>query len=173
MFINHYKPLLEQLFMPSEFYTHVTDISLSDLQQKNISTLFLDADNTLLTYDEKLVGMQAHQWVSNAKRLGFKCFILSNNSSKKRIKRICDQLEIEGVYFACKPFSWSIQDLIRDHDIQTDHSAIIGDQLFKDVLLGNWLKMHSILVDPIDIKTSFGKTFQRDIELKLLAWLEN
>ena len=49
---------------------------------------------------------------------------------------------------------------------------MVGDQLFTDVLIGNWLGANSVLVDPIDKRLSFFKTLQRQIELQLMRWLQ-
>ena len=121
-----------------------------------------------MSYDERELSLQNLEWVEGIKKTGFRCFILSNNLSKRRIERISKQMKTPGVYFALKPFTYSIQELAKQHRVSLKHSIIIGDQVFKDILLGNWLQMHSILVDPIDIRKSYFKTLQRDLEVKIL-----
>jgi len=163
-----YTPIVKDLFTPKSHYPKVDDIDLGPLYDQGYRTVFLDVDNTLISYEERELPLQTLEWVESIKRLGFRCFILSNNLSKKRIKRVSLQTKMPGVYFALKPFTFAITDLAREYNISLKHSIIIGDQVLKDVLLGNWLGMHSILVDPIDIKKSFLKTFQRDLEVRLL-----
>ncbi len=163
-----YLPIIKDIFLPNEHYHKVDDIDLGKLYDKGYRNLFLDIDNTLMSYDDRELSLQTLEWVERNKQLGFKCFILSNNSSRNRIERISRQMKCPGVYFALKPFTYSIQELARQYNVSLERSIIIGDQLFKDVVLGKWLKMYSILVDPIDIRHSFFKTLQRDIEVKLL-----
>jgi uncharacterized protein len=90
---------------------------------------------------------------------------VSNNSNYRRIKRVADQVRAKGLFFALKPFPFSTRDLMKEHYIDPEKTLFIGDQLLTDVAHGNWLKMTTILVDPIGKKLSFIKTLQREVEL--------
>ena len=85
-----------------------------------------------------------------------------------RIQRVSRQLEVFGIHFSLKPFVWSTRNFAKRMGFDLTRSIIIGDQLFTDVIMGNWLRSYTILVDPLDKKLSFVKTVQREIELFLL-----
>jgi len=160
--------ILKKLVTPNEVYESITDINLESLLKFGYNTVFLDVDNTLVTYHERQVNLQVTAWVNQVKSLGYHVYILSNNISKQRISHITNQLGVKGIYFACKPFTYSIRDFARHHKINFKKSIFIGDQLLKDVIIANWLHAYSILVDPLDKKLSFFKTGQRNFELYLL-----
>ena len=73
---------------------------------------------------------------SKCKDFGFKVFLLSNNRSKKRVKRSADQLKCHSVYLAMKPFTFSAVQMAADFNINLEKSVMIGDQVFKDVVMG-------------------------------------
>ena len=163
-----YKKILTDLFMPDLIEEFIENLSLEKLYRQGYRVLFLDVDNTLMTHEHRQVSLQRAHWIETMKGIGFEIYLLSNNSSERRIRKVCHQLKVEGVYFACKPFSYSLKDLADRHQIDLKKSIIIGDQLLKDVVLGNWFEMYTILVNPLDIRRSFFKTMQRDIELWIL-----
>jgi len=103
--------------------------------------------------------------------LGYKVIILSNNRSKKRIRRICKQAQCEGYYLACKPFPYSVATIAKKHGLSYKDCLVIGDQVFTDIILSNWIKAYSVLVEPIDKQLSFVKRIQYQIERGLLKKL--
>lgn len=164
--------ILKSLLLPHEMYEHVEEIHLETLYQRGFRTLLVDIDNTLMTYEEKRVSLEKLNWIVYAKALGFRVFAVSNNSDQRRIEIVCKQLEIKGLYFACKPFVWATQELAQDHFIDLKKTIIVGDQVFKDIAMGQWLRCYTILVEPIEVRFSLLKRVQRDIELYLLNKLE-
>ena len=166
--VKRYRKLLEAIFAPKDVFETVEDIPMKDYALEGYKTVFLDVDNTLMTYEEREVSLQIVRWVQTLKTLGFTVYLVSNNPNKKRIERVAKQLEVTGLYFALKPFTYAMREWLKDHGINPRKSIVIGDQLFKDVVLGNWLRMATILVNPIDIKTSFIKTAQRELEIDIL-----
>lgn len=170
--INELVGLLKSLLLPHEMYEGVEEIHLETLYQRGFRTVLVDIDNTLMTYEEKRVSLEKLNWIVHCKSLGFKVFAVSNNSDQRRIENVCKQLEIKGIYFACKPFPFATRELAQDHFIDLKKTIIVGDQVFKDVAIGKWLRCYTILVEPIDVRFSLLKRVQRDIELYLLRILE-
>mgnify|MGYP001369750804 CR=1 FL=1 len=165
---NDYSTILESLLVPGEYYDTVTEIDLDYHYKKGYDTLLLDIDNTLITYDEKELSLQYFNWIQSAKLLGFQLYLVSNNSKHRRMKRVFDQLKLTGIYFACKPFTFSTKEFILDNNIDVSRTIVIGDQLFKDVILGNWLNCHTILVKPMSLSGVFFQTIQFEFEKYLL-----
>jgi HAD superfamily phosphatase (TIGR01668 family) len=167
--LKDYIFIAKELFTPNELCDGVEEIILDSLYHKGYRTIFLDIDNTLITYDKRKLSLQKINWVQKCKTLGFEVFLVSNNLNHRRMRYIASQLDVEqGLYFALKPFAPGIKDLASRFQIDLATTVVIGDQLFTDVLMGNWLKCYTILVDPLDKKLSFLKTLQRDFELFLV-----
>ena len=160
--------IFRELLQPSALYEKVEDIPLEELAYKGFNTLLLDVDNTILPFNARAISLQKRSWIKKAKTLNMKVYLLSNNSKQRRIERVAQELDTTGLFFAMKPSPCSVSELMRDKNINPDQAIVIGDQLLTDVILGKWLKLYTILVDPIDKSSSFGKTMQRDIELYLL-----
>lgn len=168
-----YLKILKQMIVPNAAYETVEDIPMERLFERGFNTAILDVDNTLVNYHERTIGLQKGNWISQQKLTGFDIYLVSNNLSKRRIKRICEQLEVQGIYRAAKPFTFAIKDLAEKNYFDLTRTIVIGDQVFTDILMGNWLKANTILVDPVDKKLSFIKTLQREIEIYLLKKLKN
>jgi len=169
-----YIEIIRELLTPKQYEEKLENISLEKLKKLEKYAIYLDIDNTILPYHQRRnVSMEKVSWINKAKSLGFEIYLVSNNINLYRIKRIAQELDIDyGLCFALKPFSFSLKEFAKQHCVNLKHSVIIGDQLFTDIILGNWLKCYTILVDPIDKKLSFLKTFQREIELFILQKLE-
>lgn len=168
---SDYRALLAEALLPDEIHESIEDVNLEDLYVQGYTTLILDVDNCLLTYAEKDLSFQREHWINTAKAIGFRTFLVSNNSSKDRILRIARQAELTGTYFSTKPFVPGIKEFASRNYIEFHKTIVIGDQLFTDTIMGNWLRAYTILVDPMDKKLSFLKTLQREVELYLLAKL--
>jgi HAD superfamily phosphatase (TIGR01668 family) len=169
---QEYLDILKALFTPDEICDHIDEIDLQALYYKGYRYILLDVDNTLLTYDQRNVTLQRINWIENLKSMGFNVYLVSNNLRYQRIQRVCKQLNINyALYFSLKPFVFSIKDFAETHGINLKKSIVIGDQLFTDVIMGNWLRCYTVLVDPLDKQLSFLKTMQREIELFLLKKL--
>jgi len=160
------------LLKPNAIYSSVDDIRMENLYSEGYRTLFLDVDNTILPYDKLKVSLQKQQWVDHVKSCGFEVVLISNNISFRRIQRVAQQLGVQGLVFAGKPFVYSLKEWINDRGIEAKTSIVLGDKLFTDVVLGNWLKMYTILVDPLDKRVSLSKTLMRDFEMWVLGLLD-
>ncbi|MBT5856030.1 YqeG family HAD IIIA-type phosphatase [bacterium] len=169
---TQYRELLRELLTPNEICENPEDIHAEDLYRKGFRTIMLDIDNTIMKYTERDISLQKVAWVDSLKATGFRIFILSNNSSKHRIQRVANQLQLEGAYFSQKPLPFGFRELALKHHIFPSRTIVIGDQLLTDVIIGNWIGAHSILVDPLDKRVSFIKTMQRELELFVLRKLD-
>ncbi|NDC82222.1 YqeG family HAD IIIA-type phosphatase [bacterium] len=164
--------LLRSLLTPNLVCRSLFDIPLESLSHSGYNAIWLDVDNTLLGAEDRDVSLNTQNWVLAAKSLGYSVVILSNNRRHYRIERICNQVDVDGVFRAMKPFPHSIRKVARQRQISLRRSIVVGDQLLTDVIVGNWVRAYSVLVDPMDKKLSLFKTVQREIELFFLARLQ-
>ena len=124
-----------------------------------IKVILLDVDNTLIDYT-KTLSQEMIDWVYNAKKEGFKVCILSNSNKMEKIIPIAEILGIKYVSFAKKP---SKSGYLKDSTDVTK-LAMIGDQVFTDVLGANRVGMTSVYVEPINKKEFWYTKWKRPIE---------
>ncbi len=158
---------------PNMIVSSLEEIAILPLIQKGYTSLLLDLDDTVVPHHTNQVSLQKIQWLEQAKSFGLHTWALSNNSSQYRVSKICTQLGIQGLYFAMKPLPFSAKELLQDHHIDPKNCLVIGDKLFTDIFLGNWLGAFTILVEPLTKKVSLATTLRRNIELfvvERLAW---
>jgi len=166
---SDYLEILKELLIPCEIEEALENISLEKLAAKGYINILLDIDNTIVPPDKKIINLEKINWINKAKTMGFDVYLISNNINKRRIRKISKELNIpKGLYFALKPFPFSVKDFAKKNYINLNKTVVVGDQLLTDVLMGNWFKSYTILLDPIDKKLSFIKTLQREVELFIL-----
>lgn len=171
MIYQSQRRLLRAILSPNLICASIYAIPLEQLSIAGYTSIWLDVDNTLVGAQQRDTTLQTVNWIQQAKALGFSVFIISNNRSQNRIERIGRQLSINGIYRAMKPLPHAIRGYAKVKNIDLRRGIVVGDQLFTDIVLGNWIRSFSILVDPLDKKLSLFKTVQRELELFFLERL--
>lgn len=152
---------------PNLYLKKVEDITIENLIKNKIKLLILDVDNTLIDY-YKNISESVIQWAKEMKGQGIKLYILSNTNDEKKVKTVADKLGIEYKHFAMKPFKRGFKYIQTKEKQKAQNIAVVGDQIFTDILGGNRCKMFTILVDPIDEKKDYWYTaWKRPIENKI------
>jgi len=167
-----YMEIIKTLIKPQEKQQTVEEIDLDRLYNNGYRVLFLDLDNTLITYQQKTLSLQKMNWLAKVRKMGFEVFLVSNNSSYKRLKKVSEQIGVFGIFFALKPLVFGIKELATKWNVDLAKSVVVGDQLFTDIIAGNWLKTYTIMVEPMDKKVSFLRLMQRELEQFLLRKLQ-
>jgi uncharacterized protein len=165
--------ILKEMLEPNETLVSIEEINIMQLYNNGYRTFILDIDNTLITEDQRTLTLQKLNWISQTKSFGFNIFLVSNNLNFKKYKKLCIQAEVKGLYFALKPLVFSVKQLAKENEIDLKKTVFVGDKLLTDILMGNWLKGHTILVEPMDKKNSFIKTTYKEIEAFLLKKLKD
>jgi HAD superfamily phosphatase (TIGR01668 family) len=148
---------------PKLYCEKITDITVEYLKENNIKALILDVDNTLLDFDLKFIeGLEA--WHNNIKENNIKSIILSNSNKTYKVKMAAELLNIPFIQFATKPLKRGFKKAQKNLEIPNENIAVIGDQIFTDVIGANRCNMHSILVKPIAEKDLFLTRIKRPIE---------
>lgn len=159
-----------EVLCPSLVAGSVCDIDLDDLARRNIRALILDLDNTLLGWDavEMSPGMDA--WVREAKRRGFRLCIASNGLDS-RVSKIAANLGIPAIAKATKPRKKPFRQALAILGVPSYQAAVIGDQVFTDVLGGNRMEIFTILINPISRKELGTTRLVRRVERRVLRAL--
>ena len=151
------------LIYPKHYCNNVREIDIEFLRKNNIKGIILDVDNTLIDYDKNLEE-DVIKWAKELKEQGIKLYILSNSNKKEKVQNVAKKLEIEYEYFAKKPLKSGFKKVQKKLDEKSENIAIVGDQIFTDVIGGNRCKMFTILVEPIDPKDIWITMLKRPIE---------
>lgn len=155
------------VLFPDLYYKNVQSIDLGDLRHNNIKGIAIDVDNTLIDYN-KILSDEVIKWVETAKESGYKICILSNSNKKDKISKVADRLNLHYIMFAQKPLKKGFKKAIEYLNIPAENIAIIGDQVFTDVLGANMMNMTSIYVEPINKKEYWYTKWKRPIEAFIL-----
>ena len=148
---------------PNAYFKKVTDITIEFLNENNIKGLMLDIDNTLMDYDMNIIeGLE--KWHEEMIKNGIKTIIVSNTNKSKKAKLIAEKIDIDYILFAMKPLKRGFKKAKEKLQLEEKNLAIVGDQIFTDIIGGNICNMFSILVEPIDKKDIFITKIKRPIE---------
>ncbi len=155
------------LLRPSYAFKRITDINPEFFTEKGIKCLLLDVDNTLTTHDNPVPATGVESWLEEIKSKGINAVILSNNSDE-RVKPFAKRLGLSYIPRACKPLTFGITRACREHNLGTNEIALIGDQIFTDIIGGNLKGILTVLVEPYEIEDKFFLKFKRKIEKPIL-----
>lgn len=152
---------------PNFYYKKVEEITIETLIKNKIKLLILDVDNTLIDYYKNL-SEEVKQWAKEMRGQGIKLYILSNTNNKEKVEKVAKILQIPYKHFAMKPLKIGFKYVQKETNVKPENIAVVGDQIFTDVLGGNRCNMFTILVDPIDAKKDYWYTaWKRPIENKI------
>ena len=152
------------ILYPQFYLKNVKEINIELLRNNKIKGLILDVDNTLIDINRKLID-GAEEWCNNLKRQGIRICILSNTSNEEKAKEVAKKLEIPYIFFAKKPFKKGFYRAQKLLEIEkSEEIAVVGDQLFTDIIGANRAKMVPILVQPVDKKDLWYTKIKRPIE---------
>lgn len=151
------------ILKPNVYFTNVQDITIEFLMKNKIKALILDVDNTLIDY-EKNLAEETIEWSKNLQGQGIKMYILSNTNKIEKVENVAKKLEIPYEHFAKKPSKKGFIKIKDIFKIKEENIAVVGDQIFTDVIGGNRSKMFTILVDPVTEKDYWYTAWKRPIE---------
>lgn len=151
---------------PNEYFEKVDDITMETIKKHNIKALILDVDNTLIDRS-KYLRDGIVTWAKEMIEKGIVLYILSNSNDKQKIQDVADKIGIEYSYFAKKPLKSGFLKTQKKLNIPHENIAVVGDQIFTDIIGGNACKMKTILVDPIKENDFWYVAWKRPIEERI------
>jgi HAD superfamily phosphatase (TIGR01668 family) len=142
-------------------------LDIEILKKNSIRGIIIDIDNTLVPWSEKYADQKVIDLVEKLIKAGFKLCILSNGT-KNRVSEFNKDLKLPAVHNAAKPSSASYRKALKLLGTEPENTAVIGDQIFTDILGGNRLGLFTVLVVPISSKEFIWTKFVRQIEKLIL-----
>ncbi len=151
------------IFYPDLYLKNVKQITIELLREHKIKGLILDIDNTLIDFDKKLL-TGCEEWCNKLKEQGIKMCILSNTNKVAKVQKVAETLHLQYLYFAHKPNKKGFKKAKAILNLQPGNIAVVGDQIFTDVVGGNRSKMFTILTKPIDERDIWITKLKRPFE---------
>lgn len=142
--------------LPDLIAQRVTDLTPELLQRRGVRLLMMDFDNTLLPYTTDCPTKEVTDWLEGMKAAGIQLCVVSN-SRKERVQVFCRKYGIECVIRARKPFSRGIRECLTRFSAAPGEAALVGDQIYTDVLGAKRQGVQAILVGAIHNHTIWLK----------------
>jgi HAD superfamily phosphatase (TIGR01668 family) len=161
--------ILEKYLIPDVIFNDIYEITPEFLTSEGIKGLVLDIDNTLVPYEIPEPTEEVRAWLSSMWENGIKTAFVSNNH-KERVELFNQSLNCPAFYDSGKPLKKSCSRAMEAMEVTKNETAIIGDQVFTDVLAGRISGLNTaILVNPIKDKTNLFFKSKRLLEKPVLA----
>jgi HAD superfamily phosphatase (TIGR01668 family) len=126
----------------------VLELDLAELQKIGIRGIIFDLDNTLVEWKQESITPEVIELISRFKDAGFKMCILSN-ALEHRVEAVANLLEIPYVSRAAKPRKSPFRKALEYMGTEPEETAVVGDQLFTDILGGNRMDLYTIWTPPL------------------------
>lgn len=137
-----------RLLTPHLVAESVLELSVPRLRELGLDALLLDVDCTLKRYRSQEVSEEVARWLAELREAGVGLCLLSNGKGK-RIREFAERLDIPFVANACKPLPRGCRRALARMGFDRQRTALVGDQVFADVMAARAAGLTSILVRPI------------------------
>ncbi len=162
---------LSQLLTPSLMVRHVSEVPASLLAARGIRAVVTDLDNTLLPWHgDDNAAPEVLAWLGDLRGAGIGVCLASNTRRLERLARLALRWDIAHVPgSANKPGTRGLRHALSLLGATPGESAMVGDQLFTDILGGNRLGMFTVLVNPLSDREFVGTRYiSRNLERLVL-----
>ena len=147
----------------------IYDIDPGALARRGIKLLLADLDNTLVPYGVPEPTQAVREWTAELARAGITLFVLSNNRHPGRPERFSKALGVPFIGHAGKPKPGSFFKAMERMGCTPEQTAIVGDQIFTDILGGSRAGVTTLLVEPIRLAGNPGRYLRYAAEWPLRA----
>ena len=154
--------------IPDLICKSLTDLTPQALLSRGVSYLMMDFDNTIVPYTTDVPTEKMLAWLQMMQGSGVRLCVVSN-SKRERVVTFCKTYGLACVTHAKKPFQKGISECLRRFSLAPSEAALVGDQIYTDVLGANCAGLTSILISAIDNHTIWLK-LRHVCELPFIAW---
>ncbi len=149
----------------------VEDLSPDRLADLQLDSLLLDVDCTLKRYGDEDVSPEVAAWLDSLRTARIGLCLLSNGRGR-RIGRTARRLDLPYIAQALKPLPFGCRRAMREFGFDRARTAMVGDQLFADVIAGRLAGLTAILVRPIcPEEEPWFTRLKRPGERLMLRWM--
>ena len=151
------------IFRPNIKLDKITDISVEILNKYNIDSLILDVDNTMSTHHGQILTDGLTDWIDMMHKNSIGLIVLSN-SKVQRVKPFAEKINLPYISLGLKPLPFGYIKALKRANSKRKNTAIVGDQIFTDVLGGSIVGVKKILLTPIKPEDGLSFKIRRKIE---------
>jgi HAD superfamily phosphatase (TIGR01668 family) len=151
---------------PCQVVESVKELQPESLKERGIAAIITDLDNTLVPWRHYEIMPGVVEWLASLEVAGIKICIASNTIHTERLKQLAETMNIPFVDRVRKPRTGGFLRAMRLMGSGRGDTAVFGDQIFTDVLAGNRLGLHTILLRPPLSKEEF-------ISTQMVRYVEN
>jgi len=141
---------MPKLPVPDLIVNDIYELTPERLKALGIELLLLDLDNTLAPYKVLQPSVRLRNWADALRHAGIEPFIFSN-SRGVRAEAFSKALSVEFVAKAKKPRPRFLLSVLAKKHVAPEHAALVGDQIYTDVLCARRAGVLAIAVEPIDL----------------------
>lgn len=136
------------MLRPDAVVASVTEVTPDFLRERGVRAVLVDLDDTLLAAGSERLEPLFEGWLESLRDAGMPVVILSNGSHA-RVAHWAERLGVVGLPLMGKPFGRAFRQGLHRLGTPACETAMVGDQLFTDVLGANRAGMVSVLVAPL------------------------
>ena len=151
------------LFKPDIWIKNVLRIDEDFLKKHGIDALILDLDNTLSMHGDPAAEEGIPEWLDSMRAIGLKMVVVSNNTNR-RVAPLARKLGLPFIANGAKPLTIGITRALRYLGTERKRTAVVGDQIFTDVMGGNLARTITILVEPFHMEKNVFFKIKRAAE---------
>lgn len=151
------------VLMPQFLLSDIYGLTDEFLHAHGIRGIIFDIDNTLVGFRTPEPTPENLALFARLKGQGIQIAIASNNNSR-RVGRYAKELGVPAYHRACKPLGVVLGRIRRQFGLPKGQIALVGDQIYTDMLGGNLAGMVTVLVEPIDHKETVFFKLKRALE---------
>ena len=137
-----------KLVTPSQVVNCVGDVTPSSLHALGIKAIITDLDNTLVPWRGHEISQDVLEWIAELKRADIKIVIASNTMHPRRLHKLAGEMGIPYILGVRKPWPRGYRKSMEMLGSTPATTAMLGDQIFTDIMGANALKLHTILLRP-------------------------
>jgi hypothetical protein len=154
------------LLTPDEEVADVRALTPARLADWGLRGLILDADNTLVPRNDYHLDPQTRAWLEDVQAAGVKVCVLSNSAKPRKVAAMVAAFGIPALALARKPLRSGFRRALALLGTTIAETAMVGDQIFTDILGGNLMGLRTILVPPLSgndfiVYRLLGRTLER------------
>ncbi len=155
------------VFKPNLMLESIFQITPDFMLERNLHGLLLDLDNTLIPYKSSEEAPLVVAWAQHLLERGIQMRLVSN-ALPERVEFWGKRLQLVGVGLASKPFPRAFAKAMAQMQLEPHQVAMVGDQLFTDILGGNLAGAFTIMVHPLSDNALPHTKWARKVERLVL-----
>lgn len=134
-----------RFLLPDQSVPSFDQLDIRSLKEQGIQILFVDIDNTISAYADTACSLSASRFLKRVKAAGIEPVLFTNNTKKHVDTVLAGRPDTDLMTFCLKPSPVALLRALRVRKLHPSQAAVLGDQLFTDMLCGRLAGARTIL----------------------------